>query len=274
MTVHEEACRPGLDRTPGHTPSMRRAWSRARCVLVLAVLLGAGGAAATGRADETIRVHYLPNDKPLSYRDEAGRARGQYIRIMDLLGRSAAVAFVYESYPWPRAEGMIRQGTLDAFVAVPSEERQSFVLFAPTPMVETRHLIYHRASDPRLDHVETRADLHGLLQLTTVGNQTIETYDPATVRAVRTFDLMLKMVDAGRADYFIGDPLLVPPIAARLGLASRIRGSRAPFLGAFSFCFGLRKDYPGAAGIIARLDTAIRSARQSGEIDRILAMPQ
>ncbi len=217
---------------------------------------------------DTIRCYYL--DQPLSRQGPDGHAVGPLITVLDLLAKRAGVSFEYHTGPWSRAQMMLRRDEIDAYVTVASAARRAYLLFAPTPLLSTQETLYHRAGDPRFAHVQTPADLRGMRQLALLGQETEPVFDPAHLVRLRSIEAVVRMLAAGRGDYVLSDPTVMAPMLQALTLPEPIVGSTAPFLRGIDFNLGLRRSYPDAAAIVARLELAIQAMKSSGELDRLL----
>jgi polar amino acid transport system substrate-binding protein len=222
-------------------------------------------------AADSIRLYYF--DQPLSYATKDGQASGPLIDLLRKLAVQAGVTLEFSTGPWPRAQYMLEHGELDAVITIANESRRKFLLFAPTPLLVTPELIYHRRDDPRFDHLQQATDLSGLVQVSLFGQLTEPVFDRTHWNRVRSVDSIIAMILAHRADYCVSDASLMDPLLARQGSGETIVGSPAPFLTRLTFQFGLRKSFPQAAQIVAALDHAILAAQNSGELEQSLTLP-
>jgi polar amino acid transport system substrate-binding protein len=211
------------------------------------------------------------NYPPFTVRRGFGPMSGALVDSLELIAPSAGIFFDYRDVPWARAQQMLRSGQLDGTCTVATDERRQYLDFAPTPVFAEPTVIVYRSEDDRFEAVESLDDLRGLRFGEPLGSGWIkETLKHQSVIWTADADNLLDMIVAGRIDAsFLGLWTVRVHLAAstrREGLCYRV----LPFAPRDEFRFGLRKSYPGAAGLLAAVDTAIAAAQADGAIDRIV----
>ncbi|MGF1630485.1 MAG: substrate-binding periplasmic protein [Kiloniellaceae bacterium] len=228
-----------------------------------------------------LRAVYYRDFRPYSFFDEKeGRMRGILIDLMEVLGEACGYAMTHEGFPWARAQHMVANDAADALCCPITEKRSEYVYFAPTivtPLAEAH--LFVTVDNPRADALRAVRSKEGLYDFTAVdfiGNSSGEhiwQYHPQRI-TVRNIQQILKMLLAGRADFYYADPLVTWIQMGELGLLDRFFSIPADYVtkghrGAMSF--GLRKTYPDAQAIVARVEEAIRTEITPDLHDQVIA---
>ena len=223
-------------------------------------------AMSAGANADPLRIGVTDSVYPASYRLEDGSLAGAMERMLALIAREAGLAVVIEGYPTPRTQMMVQKGELDAFVGVATDERKTFALFAPTAMLSAPHGIFYRAGNQALAGVASMAELTRFRQGSHLGDAWAKENFPADhMEWARTPEDLLKMVEAGRVDYMIGDSASAESRLKTLGLEGKLIFRTLPFLVPLEYRVGLRRDYPGAEDVIVRIDQAIVKLRAGAD---------
>ncbi len=253
-------------RPPPRLPGLRR-----RALL--------GGTAAVAwlapgsRAADLLTVHmgYADSLWPLAHGKDGGAVEGLLVDAMRLVGARAGVEMVHEAYPWARAQLMVARGDLDGFCTARTQERQAYALFAATPLASFSFGVFHRAKDTRPLAVRSVADLRALRQGTYRGNgYARENLEIDRMRLENDEDSVLRLIAMDRLDVFAGIEFVVVPRLVRLGLYDRMRFTPLAFLPPVEYRFGLRKTFPEAEAVLARVEAATQAARKAGELEALL----
>jgi polar amino acid transport system substrate-binding protein len=254
--------------------------------VITAVLAGASALAFARtpvRASDRIliRAVYYRDYRPYSFFDEEeGRMRGILIDLMGALGEACGYAMTHEGYPWARAQYMVANDAADALCCPITEKRSEYVYFAPTivtPLAEAH--IFVTVDNPRADEIRAVRSKEGLYAFSAVdfiGNSSGEhiwQHHPQRI-TVRNTDQILEMLLRDRADFYYADPLVTWSQLRELGLHDKFFSIPADYVtkghrGAMSF--GLRKTYPDAQAIVARVEEAIRTNITADLHDEIIA---
>jgi ABC-type amino acid transport substrate-binding protein len=223
--------------------------------------------AAPARAGlETLRVGVSDSLYPASYRLEDGRMGGAMARMLAQIARETGVTLAVEGYPSSRTQLMVQKGDLDAFIGVATDERKSYALFAPTAVLTAPHGIFYRAGNEALAEVTSMAQLTRFRLGGHLGDGWVKDNFPTDhIEWARTPEDLLRMVEAGRVDYMIGDAASAQSRLKGVGLEGKVVFRTLPFLVPLEYRLGLRSTYPGAEEIVARLDRAIVKVRAGSD---------
>ncbi len=221
---------------------------------------------------QALRMAYFDRYAPLSWRAPDGRVQGLLVELVGAAAQAASLQLSHHAYPWARAQAMVRQGQLDAVCTTITDERRGYLLFCETPLISLHFGICHRLDDTRITALRSLTDLRRLRQ----GNYRGNGYAQLNLEAPQVLidhdpDSLLRRIAAGDLDVYVETELSARQRIRALGLESRLGYTPAAFLPPATFCFGLRRQHPQATELVARMETAIRQARASGELERIAA---
>ncbi len=197
--------------------------------------------------------------------------------LEEVLVRRCGLAVSYRALPWLRAQREVESGHADAIFTIPSADRQRYTLFTADPLVSFVGGIAYRRDHPareRLDAAATLGDLHGLI---------INYYyaDASQHERAMQFDkseeapsleaAVLKLA-VGRGDFTSTQLVRLHRLVDRNGLADSILVRRFG-QGVVTWSFGLRRSYPDAAALVARISEAGNAAWNDGTTKRLVEYP-
>lgn len=252
-----------------------RSPDRRRFLRAVAGLLAFGGASAAVSAAGGTRIRLALNGHfpPLSFFDDQEQLRGLLVDELRLMADAAGLAIDFVDLPWARGQQMVRAGELDAFCTIPTQERRNYVLFAPTPLFVEESVLICRADDPRITRTSTIDDLKGLRIAEPLGTGWIKDYfHGGQVVWSSDVDNILSMIVAGRVDATFFGQTGAEVTLAGFAHADRLRQVTFPTMPHDDgYCFGLRKTFPGAADLVARIDGVLKEQAASGVFEPIRA---
>ncbi|WP_196772908.1 substrate-binding periplasmic protein [Pseudodesulfovibrio alkaliphilus] len=205
-----------------------------------------------------------------------GTMTGILVDCMDkLLGERMGYALTHSGLDWPSAQAMVERGQGDVLCTNPTPQRQGYVLFAETPVVESLPSIFCSADNPRLAEINAVADLDGLRpfrQVDYAGNGwATRTFPPDhPIDYVDSLSTALSMVASGEADIFVGNSLAALHTLREAGLKAKVRVRQLPVGEPSSFHFGLRAAHPDAPAILERFSAVQDQAMDEGVIREII----
>lgn len=219
-----------------------------------------------------VRMAYFDKYAPLSQRNTDGSVSGALIDCIDLVGRACGVGFEHSAYPWVRAQLMVERGDLDGFCTVPTLARRAYAEFCKSPVVQAEFGIFHRIDDPRPLAVRSLEDLRGLRQGTYRGNGYAREYlEYDRMDIENDEESVVRRIALGTLDAAVEGNLVTPLKIKKLGLSDRIRYTPLSFLPKADFCIGVRKSLPNVAQVVANMERAIQTTKQSGALQSALA---
>jgi len=244
---------------------------RRNFLLCMTALIAEAQCSAQAASVKPIRMGYFENYPPFSFRDQQGQMSGALIDGVNLVGHAAGLTFSHQGYPWVRAQAMVESGNLDGFCTTIDQERQAYVDFCPTPIIIERFGVYHRIDDKRMLDLHSIQDLRPFNQGSYRGaGYPLQHLEPEYVHWYKDVDTVLRMIDSGSLDIYIGGESVNDLIVKNLGLENRIQFTEVPFLPVAEFCFGLRHNFPDAAAVLAKMEQAASAARKSGVLDKLM----
>lgn len=242
-------------------------------------LIGATGAVASvigapanlGAAPRIIITHRDDTDVMWS---DGGIAQAV---LEEVLVRRCGLSVGYRALPWLRAQREVEAGGADALFTIPSADRQRYVLFTGKPLVSFVGGIAYRRDHPardRLDAATTLRDLHGLI---------INYYyaDASQHERARQFEksedspsmeAAVRKLAVGRGDFTSTQLVRLHRLIDRNGLGDSILVRRFGET-EVTWSFGLRRDYPEAAALVARISEAGDAAWHDGTTKRLVEYP-
>ena len=174
--------------------SDRRAFIRSAAALALANSLPA-------QAVEPLRMAYLDNFSPLSFRED-GVLRGILIDLIDeVIQRRLEVAVEHAGYPWARAQMLVERGEHDGLCTIVTPARLAYAAASEEAVVTVPTYIFARADNPLLPKLQGVRTIDELRRL----NPTVLSYNGngwAKVNLVN-FNVIWEM------DYFSAQRMLV-----------------------------------------------------------------
>lgn len=245
----------------------RRDCLQTLCAATSAALLPAY---AKGAAP-VVRMAYFDKFSPFSEKDSAGRTRGLLIDCMQLLGASTGIRMEHHSYPWARAQLMVKQGELDALCTVQTTERNAYAEFCPTPVLRLANGVYHRRGDPRIALLQSISDMRTLRQGSYVGDGFAKEFlDADRLSLEPDQDTVLRRLLNGTLDVFPQADVVTWQRIKALGYADRLQFTPLSFLPQATYSFGLRHSYADAPHILARMEAAIQAAHKKNALQGLL----
>ncbi|GAB4511607.1 MAG: hypothetical protein Tsb0019_07260 [Roseibium sp.] len=249
----------------------------------IAGLPAVGGLAAVVEASQSVVLNSaLQIDKPpYAYFDEDVMAmRGVYVDLLDLLDDPGIGTFLHHGFPWARAQSMVEAGSADVFCCPVTEERLSYAYFTATPIAQlaTRRIFFAR-ENPKAAAISAAGTVEDYFEFTTVdliGDSRAEEIwrvHPNRTLVAET-DTLISMLRSGHADFALAEPLTLKFKMRERGIEgslSDISGNHFCGLRPETVHFGLRKTFPGAQALIARIDENIRTNLSSDLRQRIMA---
>jgi polar amino acid transport system substrate-binding protein len=253
---------------------------------VLSTVLAAALLPATGRARgdnrAILRVGMAALAQPFSWLETA---TGGTEAIRGIIPETLRIAFdqegsravTFQAYPWPRAQRAVEEGMLDGFCTNVTPDRERYAVFGDEPVSVNEFAVFTTAAHPRLDdmrRIASPADLTDFRQVDYIGNGFAETLFADFRNRIlwqRELETVFRLIANGRADLAYVNETTGRFMLARMGLSQRFAVLPIRLSPPSVYRLGLRRSYPEAAPLLARMDLIIRGLRRQGTIESIVA---
>ncbi|MBC2712549.1 MAG: transporter substrate-binding domain-containing protein [Desulfosarcina sp.] len=245
---------------------------KALSIIIIILLLSLAMPASGQDAVKWVFTNY----PPANYQTENGRFEGFFHDIVtEVFDRGLGIHVDIAVYPWKRCQAMVKEGTTDIMVTIPTPERLEYALTHSRPIWTKRRILYTYRSHPKIHEIQ---QLNGLTAIKSGGYQVISYLGNGwtekevqgigiTVVYATTVDGMYRMLAAKRGDLIIEEKSLVAPRITEQGLSESIVETKG--VGSESgFHILISKKSPYAA-LISQVDREVEAMRTHGKIDRI-----
>lgn len=134
----------------------------------------------------------------------------------------------FTGFPWERAQQLVKEGTQDAFISVPTPDRMKYAVASQSPVLIQKFQIFFSKSSNNLDllkKIKTLNDLENLkiCEYFSSGwaKQNLASYLKNIIYS-RTIETKLKMLNSGRCDLIIDGDIVVNYYMKKLDLKNII----------------------------------------------------
>jgi polar amino acid transport system substrate-binding protein len=245
----------------------RRAFLSTCASGLVAVALGPSPASSKNKI--TLRAVYYENIPPYSFRDRKSQTmRGILVDLMQIVSTAAGYKMIHTGYPWARAQSMLITGKEDVFCCPPTNQRQTFAYFAPTPLIvlaKAQLFVPQFGRNTKaIQTAKTKSDLYKFHMVDFIGNSTgdaIWKNHPSRL-LVSTVDSALKMLANQRIDFYFADPTVTRCKLCELNLQDKVIEVPADFITQGKqdhMCFGIRKTFPASHDIVTHVENVIQA---------------
>ncbi|MDA3902655.1 MAG: transporter substrate-binding domain-containing protein [Desulfuromusa sp.] len=108
----------------------------------------------TVEAAEPMKIAYMDTYPPRSW-EEDGQMKGILVDVMnEVLQNRLGISLAHEGYPWARAQIMVKQGLADAFITIPTEERESYTEISQQPVLQFELFLSTSKDHPKLKELK------------------------------------------------------------------------------------------------------------------------
>ncbi len=253
-------------------PEVKKVLSRRAFLSTFAsglVAMALGPTRASSKDKITLRAVYFDNIPPYSFCDRKSQTmRGILIDLMQIVSTAAGYMMIHTGYPWARAQSMLITGKEDVFCCPPTNQRQTFAYFAPTPLIVLAKaqlfLPKFGRNNKDIQMAKTKSDLYKFHMVDFIGNSTGDAIwkNHPNRLLVSTVDSALNMVANQRIDFYFADPTVTRYKLYELNLQDRVIGVPADFITQGKqdrMCFGIRKTFPGGQDIVKHVEDVIQT---------------
>lgn len=247
------------------------------------LLVVAGGAAlpvavpwcAACAAPGGLRINVFDQFAPISF-VEGGTVTGILPDLLaEILGQRLGLHPSFQGLPWVRAQDGVKSGDGDAFCTNPTDKRREYAAFGQEAVLTTKNAVFYAKNNPRADEIRKIAKLEDLTAFSQgdySGNGFAETtFKGMKIDWVNSLELVMKKIAMGRNDIFVGTDLVGAWTVRQAKLGDEIANFGVDIAKPSQFHLGIRKEFAGHEGVLARYDAAVRDARADGTLSRIIA---
>ncbi|MCB2145991.1 MAG: transporter substrate-binding domain-containing protein [Deltaproteobacteria bacterium] len=158
-------------------------------------------------AQDTMQLVYFSDGAPFSW-EENGKMNGILVDIIEeAIHARMGIIVSHKGYPWTRAQMMVQKGKADAFVTVPTSERQAYTKVNSEPVVQVTFTLFTQKDGPKteaLKKVKKIDELKGF----TIGHYLGSGWAEQKLNGMKvewTSNVFqtLKKLAAGRVDVFV-----------------------------------------------------------------------
>ncbi len=221
-------------------------------------------------AAEPMQFVYYDSYRPRSW-DDNGKMRGILIDIVDeAIVKRLGIPVTHTGYPWKRAQLKVKEGTADAFITMPTEERRAYTVIGDEPFIEFGLRIITRKNHPKAKEMESISSIEQLKDYKIadyLGNAWAErNLKESNVIWLPEIDKIFPFLLANRADIIVASKRTVYEMK-RQGYNSQfmVLPNKLSTV-SFHLCVGKNSPYKGR---VNDFDRIIKEMHKDGTIDRI-----
>lgn len=228
--------------------------------------------------NQKIMITYAEDWAPYSYRDENGNMQGILVEIAnELLRNKLHLDVRNEGFPWKRAQKLAEEGTFDAVITYPSENRKKKYLYAKEPLTNLEWRGF--SSKYSKNYVSTMASKDPLsikdkelAFCAVLGDETsfgLLKNANGKVHKAKNVDIAIKHLNKGRSDFFINSRLTTMHTIYRNGIVDDVQiHSKIYKQVPFHFLLSKKSDFDKR--VITRLDKLVVKMKKDGSYKKMI----
>jgi len=224
-------------------------------------------------AREPMKMVYFENYQPFSWLDEGNQMRGILIDALnETIRKRMKISVTHKGYPWKRAQKMVKAGKADAFVTVPTPERESYTKISNEAVTTVKVTVFAGKGNPKMEKIRkirTIADLKDFTLISYLGaGWAKKNLAKFNVKWVSDLDTVLKIIAKGRSPLFIQPSKVTLFNIKRLGYQDQIIEIPDVILDSIDFklCIGKKSSY---LNILSEFDEMMKTIRKDGTLQKI-----
>ncbi len=221
-------------------------------------------------AQQPLKLVYFNDFAPFSWQGQQGM-QGIYVDILhEALSKRMKLKVTHQGFPWARAQAMVKSGKADAFITVPTKQREVYTNFSED-VVHLTTFIYVRASHPDLEKmkkIKSIKELKGYTLVDYVGNGwAANALKGMDVNWLARFDQIFPYMLQERGDAHAASRHMVRYNLKKMGLKGKIIEMPHPVASLYAhLCLGKQSSY---SNIMADFNKVINSMKKDGSIEAI-----
>lgn len=192
-------------------------------------------------------------------------------RLAEAVFRRAGITPRREVFPWPRAQDRVKRGESDAFVTVPTPSRRAYALFCHQPVLSDVPCVWFSRRSPRADRLRRVTALEELASFRAVmyrgSGWTQSVLTGVQPMVATTTDAMMRIVAAGRGDFFLDGRIVTLPRLYALGLLDEFEARPLRVDLPYAFHIGVSRARQDADAVVAAFDSATLQLEEVGALE-------
>jgi len=228
-------------------------------------------------AQDTVKWVFT-NYPPANVQTQGGHFKGfLHDIVVEVFAEGLNVKVDIAVYPWKRCQAMVKDGTADIMVTIPTPERLEYAVTHTRPIWIKRRILYTYRDHPKIHDIQRLSGLPsiksgGYTVISYIGNGWVENDVEGVGIAVNyatTVDGMYRMLAAKRGDIVIEEKSLAAPRIAEQGLSERIVETDG--IGSESGFHILISKKSSYAALVSRIDREVESTRSRNRLKQIFS---
>ena len=221
-------------------------------------------------ATEPMQFVYYDSYRPRSWA-ENGKMHGMLVDIVDeAIGKRLGIPVSHSGYPWKRAQLKVKEGSADAFVTMPTDERRTYTDIGKEPVITFGLRIITQKDHPRMAEMEAITSVKELNSFTVadyLGNAWAKrNLKGENVKWLPEIEKIFPFIVGGRADLVIASKRTVYEMEL-LGYDKTLTVLPNNLSSvSFHICVGKNSPYKDR---LNDFDRVIKEMHEDGTIDRI-----
>lgn len=245
-------------------------------LLLLGIFSGLEAYAADAQSfAQPMRIAYNEDWNPYSYKGDDGAARGILVDVLEeALVRRMGLKVEHYGYPWNRVQLHVQQGTQDAFITVPTEERLAYSVSSSETAFVVEMRAFVASASPHYSALLKVRKISEFAQFRVCdiyGNgwaKRLYESNGIDVTWFRNNQIAMEQIQHGNCDLSMGATEVGLKIIRDLDMGEQLTVLPKIF-DSMVFTLMINKDSPYVA-ILPEFDRTIRAMRKSGAIERII----
>ena len=232
---------------------------------------------ATASYGGDVALWVFTNYPPANYQNADGHYTGfLHDIVVDVFEKRLGVTVNIATFPWKRCQSMVKNGSADLMVTIPTPERLEYCVTHDNPIWTKRRILFTYGGHPRIDSINRISGLSeikggGYTVISYIGNgwvqDTLQSKGVPVLYAT-TVEGMFRMLSGKRGDLIVEEKSLALPLIKKLGFSNTIvETDGVASESGFHILISKKSVY---AKMISRINLEIEKMRKSGEIDRII----
>lgn len=227
--------------------------------------------------NKKLMIAYTEDWAPYSYRGEDGQMKGILVDLVDtLLDKMLHIEIENGGFPWKRAQSLAEEGTYDAIIGFPSEERKKFYTISKEELISLEWKGFTSVNSKNIDLIMNSSnliDLKSNFQFCSIlGDTFTETLlkeKGINSHKTKNVDMALKVLSEGRTDLFINSKLIALNFISKKGLEDNIKMHPMVFE-KVPFHFLLSNNSDIDKSVISKLDNLIKELKKNKKYDSLI----